>query len=518
MIEENGQSCSSKTEILCNMKNITKRFGGVLAVDGVDFSLYSGEVHALMGENGAGKSTLMKILYGLYTLSSGEVEVMNQKVDFSSPYDAEVAGIAMVPQEIDLFPELTVAENLFVGRKRPRTKWGTFDWKEMQRQAEEIFNSLGIGVDVTEQVKALPAAICQLIEIGRALIREAKIIILDEPTAALTDRETDRLFKAISDLKKRGVGIIYISHRIEEIFKIADRITVMRDGKWIATDTVTNFDPEKLVHNMVGRPLSQLFTRGDSQCGELALEVNNLTCGKKFKNISLNVKAGEIVGLAGLIGAGRTELAQAIFGVLPVSSGEIRVNGKKAEIQMPEDAIKNGIAYLPEERRSQGVILPIKINCNITLSSLRNLTRHGFIDFKREEKLAKEFSGKLGIKGAALDAPVSQLSGGNQQKVVVAKILARNPSILLLDEPTRGIDIGAKSEIYRLIDQLAREGKAILMISSELPEILSMCDRVYVMREGVVAAEFSGEEFTQENIGAAAAGVNLNHCLKGNRG
>ena len=512
------ENTTANQEVLCRLKDISKRFGGVLAVDNVNFDLYAGEVHALMGENGAGKSTLMKILHGLHSETSGQVEVLGKRQHFNSPHDAENAGIAMVPQEIDLFPELTVAENLYVGRQRPRKKWGTFDWKEIQSQAKQIFNSLGVDIDVTDQVKNMSAAICQLIEIGRALIRNAKIIILDEPTAALTDRETERLFQTIQDLKRNGIGIVYISHRIEEIFQIADRITVMRDGKHVITDSIDNFNPEKLVQYMVGRPLSQLFTRSKRQCGDVVLEVKNLSSGRCFSNVSIKVKAGEIVGLAGLIGAGRTELAQAIFGVLPVTTGEIIVNGEKRDIRVPDDAISSGIAYLPEERRSQGLILPLKIYRNITLSSLKSLTKFGFIQYKKEDIIAKGFSGKLDIRGATLDSPVSQLSGGNQQKVVVAKILAREPSILLLDEPTRGIDIGAKSEIYKLIDKLAQEGKAVLLISSELPEVLSMCDRVYVMREGDVVSEFGQDEMTQENIGAAAAGVKLNHCAEQGRG
>ena len=494
-------------EKLCEMKDITKCFDSVTAIENINFDIYAGEVHALMGENGAGKSTLMKILYGYYSRTSGKVAVSGKEVHFTSTHDAEAAGIGMVPQEIDLFPELTVTENLFVGRKRPRKSWGGFDFKRMQTEAEEVFERLDVDLDVTAQVKHLSVANCQMIEIARALIRQARVIIFDEPTASLTDRETERLFKVIRELKEKKVGIVYISHRLEEIFQISDRITVLRDGKWVTSDVISQFDQDKLVRLMVGRPLSQLFTRGESKIGETVLSVEGIACGDKFKDVSFEIRAGEVVGMAGLIGAGRSEIGQALFGILPLTAGTVKVHGEEVQVRSPEDAMRKKIVYLPEERRSQGLILPMSIGANISLASLSELTKWGFIDFKKEKEVSEKYIHTLSIRGAAIEKPVSQLSGGNQQKVVVSKIMVREPDILILDEPTRGIDIGAKSEIYKLIDELARSGKAILLISSELPEVLSMSDRILVMHEGQLTGEFDRTEATQEKIGLAASGV-----------
>ncbi len=497
-------------QILCKMENITKAFDKVIAIENINFNIYSGEVHALMGENGAGKSTLMKILYGYYSRTNGDVTVLGKSVNFHSTHDAESAGVGMVPQEIDLFPELTVAENLFVGRKRPRKKWGGFDTKQMQLEAEGIFQKLDVKLDVTAQVKHLSVANCQMIEIARALIRQARIIIFDEPTASLTDKETERLFKVICELKQKGVGIVYISHRLEEIFQIADRITVLRDGKWVASGAVSEFDQDKLVKLMVGRPLSQLFSRGENKIGDVVLSVEGLSSGDRFQDVSFELRAGEVVGMAGLIGAGRSEIGQSLFGVLPITSGVIKIHGKEVNIKSPEDAMTKKIVYLPEERRSQGLILQMSIGANISLASLKTLTKYGIINVKKEKEVSEKYIHTLSIRGASIEKPVSQLSGGNQQKVVVSKIMVREPDILILDEPTRGIDIGAKSEIYKLIDELAKEGKAILLISSELPEVLSMSDRILVMHEGKLKGEFSRAEATQEKIGMAASGVLTN--------
>lgn len=494
-------------EKLCEMVNITKCFDSVTAIKDINFDVYAGEVHALMGENGAGKSTLMKILYGYYTRTSGDVRVLGKEVHFHSTHDAETAGIGMVPQEIDLFPELSVTENLFVGRKRPRKRWGGFDFKKMQNEAKEVFAKLDVHLDVTTQVKHLSVANCQMIEIARALIRQAQIIIFDEPTASLTDKETDRLFHVIQELKEKGVGIVYISHRLEEIFRIGDRITVLRDGHWVTSDMISEFNQDTLVKLMVGRPLSQLFTRGKSKIGDAILEVEGLTSGDKFQEVSFTVHAGEVVGMAGLIGAGRSEIGQALFGMLPVTKGQVKIHGSEVTIKSPEEAMFKKIVYLPEERRSQGLILPMSIGANISLASLKALTKFGIIDAKRVKEVSEKYIQTLSIKGASIEKPVSQLSGGNQQKVVVSKIMVREPDILILDEPTRGIDIGAKSEIYKLIDELAASGKAILLISSELPEVLSMSDRILVMHEGRLTGEFKRGEATQENIGMAASGV-----------
>ncbi|BBL79165.1 ribose import ATP-binding protein RbsA [Rubrobacter xylanophilus] len=489
------------------LRGVTKRFGGVVAVEGVDFELLGGEVHALVGENGAGKSTLMKIVGGLHAPDEGSLEVGGEPAAFSSPRDSEAAGIAMIPQELDLFPELTVAENLYVGRRRPRTRWGGIDWGRMRREAEEKLASLGVELDVSTPVKQLSTASQQLVAIARALLREARAVVMDEPTAALTGREAERLFGIISGLKRRGVGVVYISHRLEEIFRIADRITVLRDGHLIKTAPASALDPDELVRLMVGRPLSELFSRHPHEPGEVVLEVRGLGREGEFEGIDLTLRRGEVVGLSGLIGAGRTELAQTIFGIRTPDRGEVRVFGEVLPPGSPREAMERGVFYVPEERKSQGLIAPFTVKDNITLSVLGRFTRFGFVARGPERELAGRLAGALSVRGGGISDPVSRLSGGNQQKVVLAKSLAREPAILLLDEPTRGIDVGAKSEIYRLIDRLAGEGKAILLISSELEEILSMSDRVIVMREGRISGEFGREEATQENIMAAATGI-----------
>jgi len=498
------------------LRNVTKRFGGVTAVEDVDFDLRSGEVHALVGENGAGKSTLMKMVHGLYTPDGGTLEVGTEAVHFSSPRDAEEAGIAMIPQELDLFPELSVTENLFVGRHRPRTRWGTLDRTAMRAEARERLGSLGVDLDVTSAVKGFSAANQQIVAIARALVGEAKAVVMDEPTASLTEREVQQLFRIISELTSRGVGVAYISHRLDEIFAISDRITVLRDGHHVTTAPSDELDAEELVRLMVGRPLNELFTRSPHSAGEVALEVSGLSRAAEFEDVDLVVRRGEVVGLAGLVGAGRSEVAQCIFGIHLPESGEIRIDGEDVQIHSPQAAMERGMFYVPEERRSQGLILPFSIKNNITLSILDRISRLGFVP-RSEWQTADRFVKELSIRGAQVSDPVSRLSGGNQQKVVLAKSLAREPSILLLDEPTRGIEVGAKSEIYRLIDDLARQGKAILLISSELEEVLSMSDRILVMREGRLAGEFERNEANQEAVMTAATGGKAQSPSNGSR-
>jgi rhamnose transport system ATP-binding protein len=502
---EETRAPATETAPIFRLDGVTKRFGGVVAVEDVAFDVRPGEVHALVGENGAGKSTLMKIVDGLYGPDEGTFEMGGEVASFSSPRDAEASGIAMIPQELDLFPELTVAENLFVGRKRPRTGWGGLDWETMRGEARKRLDDLGVGLDATSAVKRLSAAEQQIVAIARALVGEARAVIMDEPTSSLTERETRQLFGIIEDLTAEGVGVVYISHRLEEIFEISDRITVLRDGHHIKTAPASELDAEELVRLMVGRPLHELFTRSQSSPGETVLEVRGLTRDGEFEDVDLTLRRGEILGLAGLVGAGRTELAQSIFGIRHPDSGEIFVEGEEARIHSPQTAMERGIFYVPEERRSQGLILPFSIKNNITLSILDRISRLGFVS-RSERSIADRFMGELSIRGAEVSAPVNRLSGGNQQKVVVAKSLAGEPNVLLLDEPTRGVDVGAKSEIYRLMDDLAKEGKAILLISSELEEVLSMADRVLVMREGRISGEFSRGEATQESVMTAATG------------
>ncbi len=500
-------SVATRTGPVVELRAITKIFGSIAAVRDVSFAIQPGEVHALVGENGAGKSTLMKIIDGVQPPTSGEVLVDGRAVTFSSVRDAEHAGVAMIPQELELFTELTVAENLYVGRPRPRIHIGLIDYKAMRDKARELFDRLGVEINPNAPVSGLRAATRQLVAIARALLADARVLIMDEPTASLTDQEAQRLFRVVADLSASGVAVIYISHRLDEIFQISDTISVLRDGQLLQTEPTTNYDHRKLIQLMVGRPLEQLYARTRSPIGKPVLEVTNLTRPGDFTDISFTVHAGEILGLSGLIGAGRTEVAHAIFGLAPHSTGMIRLNGEQVQIRSPQRAQELGIAYVPEERRAEGLILPFSIATNITFASLEKVTRFGLVNRKAERQLATRFEKELSIRTSSLDKPVGLLSGGNQQKVVVAKALAREPSVLILDEPTRGVDVGAKAEIYRLIDDLAAAGKAVLLISSELPEVLSMADRIIVLQEGTMAAEFSHAEATAEAVGAAAAGA-----------
>jgi len=492
---------------LCNLVGLGKRFGSTWACRDIDLTLQPGQVHALLGENGAGKSTVIKMLHGLYRPDSGHIEIAGKAVAFTSPREAEKAGIAIVPQELDLFPDLSVAENLFVGRARPRNRWGGFDWRSMRRQAAEVFKTLGVDFDVSALAQSLSGANAQLVEIARALICEGKILLMDEPTAALTDRETQRLFAITRELTSRGVGVVYISHRLEEIFQIADYVTVMRDGARVSSGPIRDMTMPKLVHYMIGRPLEKLFQRGARVPGELLLEVRGFTQSGVFQDVSFALRSGETVGLCGLIGAGRSELAQSIVGLSASSGGEIRVRGRPIRIDSPRKAIEHGMVYVPEERRSQGLFLDFPVGWNISFGSLKPLSRGGWVSKNRECELVARLHKLLEISGGGLAAPVATLSGGNQQKVLLAKSLALAPDIILLDEPTRGVDVGAKAEIYRIIDELARGGKAVLMISSDMIELLSMSDRILVMREGRLAGEFAGPDFPVDRIGEAVMGV-----------
>ncbi len=492
---------------LCAAVEVTKRFGGVIAVDDVSFEVLGGETHALVGENGAGKSSLMNVLHGLYRPDQGHIEVDGRRVELRSTRDAEMLGIAMIPQELELFPDLSVAENLFVGRWRPRGRFGLYHEGSINEAAREVFASLGVSVDVRAPIRYVSFAVRQLTAIGRALLGKARVVIMDEPTAALTDREADRLFAVISRLEAEGAGIVYVSHRLKEVEQIASRVTVMRDGHRIATRRRAELSTEEMVRLMVGRPLSRLFSRHHTPSQTKVLEVEGLTRAGEFADISFSVCKGEVVGLAGLIGAGRTEVAQAIFGLRALDRGGIRVQGEIVRIGSPAEALEKGIAYVPEERRAQGLFLPLSIERNISMTVLPRISPSGLVDRVRERRMADELTRLLDIRGARTTAPVVRLSGGNQQKVVLAKALALQPQVLILDEPTRGVDIGAKAEIYRLIDELARQGKAVLLISSELEEVLAMSDRILVMCEGRLVASFDHGEVTPHKIAAAAAGL-----------
>ena len=491
---------------ILELNHITKTFPGVTALDDVHFDIRPGEVHALLGENGAGKSTLIKVASGVYEPDSGEIIIGGQPVRLGSPRDAQSHGIATIYQELLLYPELSVAENIFMGHA-PRTRLGAIDWATMRSRSLEILASLNIDdMDVTRKVGSLTVGNRQRVEIAKALSMNARVLIMDEPTAAITESDVERLFSIIELLKQREVGIVYISHRLNEVFDIGDRVTVLRDGRYIATEPVDQMTEDKLVSMMVGRTIDNLFPKLDAQVGKVVLEVRNLTRKRVAHDVSFQLREGEIVGMAGLVGSGRSEIAQVIFGFTPAHAGSILVDGREVRITTPGQAMRYGIAYLPEDRGTQGLIRQMDLRANTSITVLRALSRATFINRQKETQLAHSTIQQLSIRAYGPQQLVGKLSGGNQQKVVVGKWLATRPRVLIVDEPTRGIDVGAKAEIHRLMSELAQQGMAILMISSEMPEILGMSDRILVMREGRLVAEFSRAEATQENIGLAMMG------------
>jgi rhamnose transport system ATP-binding protein len=490
---------------IVELSGITKRFDAVQALRGVELTLVPGEVHALVGENGAGKSTLVKILAGIYQPDAGEITYDGKPVTIHSPLDAREKGIVVIHQHPSLFPDLDVAENMFMGR-HPTSSIGRIDWRDLRARVQEALDSLGVGFTATTPVQALSVADRQLVEIAKALTLDAQVLIMDEPTASLSSREVDRLFAIIRQLRSQGVAILFIGHRLEEIFEISDRITVYRDGGHVLTEPTADLSIPETIRAMVGRQLDALFPKEPAEIGKTVLEVRQLTRTGAFEQVSFSLRQGEILGLFGLVGAGRTEIARVIFGVDEPESGEVQIDGRTTEIDSPAAALAAGLAYVPEDRHAEGLILPFPILNNITLPSIRRLSRRGLIDRAQERRISNDEVVQLQVKAAGLNQIVSELSGGNQQKVVIGKWLATNPRILILDEPTRGIDIGTKAEVHRIISQLAGQGLAILMISSELPEILGMSDRVLVMHEGRLVAEFDRASATQEAIMQAATG------------
>ena len=489
------------------LENINKTFPGVRALNDVRFDVYPGEVHALLGENGAGKSTLIKIVSGVYQPDSGHLRVHGDSVRFRSPIEAQAAGIATIYQELLLFPALSVAENIFLGHP-PRLQFGGIDWPTMRRKAARLLESLDIhDLEPGEVVGSLSIGNRQRVEIAKALSRDAQLLIMDEPTAALTEADVERLFDIVRRLRERGVGIIYISHRLEEVFELADRVTVLRDGGYVGTKPVNETSRDDLISMMVGRTIDALFPKRKIPIGKVVLEVDGLDRPPLTKEVSFSIKAGEIVGLAGLVGSGRSELAQALFGVTPADSGIIFLGGEKVDIASPRDAKSLGIAYVPEDRGIQGLIRPMTLRENVSLAVLERVASGIVINRADERSLAKGAIEQFGIRASGTEQVVNKLSGGNQQKVVLAKWLATNPRLLIMDEPTRGVDVGAKAEIHRLMGDLVERGLAILMISSELPEIMGMSDRILVMREGRLVAEFKRDEADQEEIAAAMMGA-----------
>jgi ribose transport system ATP-binding protein len=501
------------SDYLLEMKEISKSFPGVKVLDSVQLNLKRGEVLALMGENGAGKSTLMKILGGIYQRDGGTIVVKGQTQEKMTPDIASKQGIAIIHQELNLIPHLSVMENIFLGREFTYGKSGFVNWSRMRKEAKRWLEQLAINLDPATLVGELSVGQQQMIEIAKALSMQADIMVLDEPTAALTNREIDALFEVIASLKQKGVGMIYISHRMEEIFQISDRITVLRDGKYVGTVETAETSLDELVKMMVGREITDRFPKVEVKPGEERLRVENLTVRGKLSGISFSVRSGEIVGVAGLMGAGRTEMAKALFGAEKMDGGEIFVDGKPVRISQPIDAIRAGIALVTEDRKEEGLVLPLSVRENIALPNLAKLSSLGVMKRRAEQALSDETIQRLVIKTAGGEQAAGSLSGGNQQKVVIGKWLATKPKILILDEPTRGVDIGAKKEIYDIMNRLAQEGVAILMISSELPEVLGMSDRVLVMHEGRITGAFSRTEATQELIMHAATGGTNTHAV-----
>jgi len=493
--------------IILEMKNIDKRFGGVHALDHVNFILKRGEVHALVGENGAGKSTLMKILIGLHKPDSGEIFFDGEKADFKSVKDAQDIGISMIFQEFNQVKVMSVMENIFLGRE-PKTKSGAVDFKKMYNESKALLKELGLDLDPKTHIYDLTVAKHQLVEIVKAISINAKIIIMDEPTSALSQNEIEYLLTMVRVLRDQGKAIVYISHKMEEIFNVCDSVTVLRDGKFIYTGKVSEVTEKDLIRMMVDRDVSELFPKQKSQIGNVLLEVKNLTVSGKFENVSFDLRKGEILGVAGLMGAGRTELMETIVGARQPDNGEIYLHGKKIVNRMPGDAIRRGIAMVSEDRKKNGVFLRLNIKDNILMSSFNKCLKGPYISKKIENKWFNEYREKLEIKCSSATQICQNLSGGNQQKVAVSRVLNSDPEIIILDEPTRGIDVKTKSEIHRLMSTLASTGKAVLMVSSELPEILGMSDRILVLHEGIMTGIINREEATADKIMELAVATN----------
>ena len=494
--------------VFIQFDNISKRFGGTTALDNVSFSVQDGEIHAVIGENGAGKSTLMGILSGVLTKDSGRIFVAGKESVFRTAVDAQREGISTVYQEPHLVPHMTVAENIFLGRE-PTRGLGFVDFNTLNARTREILARLELTISPTTQLAGLSPAEIQLVQIARAIAFSTKILVLDEPTASITEHETKILFDLLKRLNAGGLTIIYVSHRLKEIFELCHRASVLRDGKYVGTVEVENTNEREIISMMVGREIREMpaSQRGE-EVTDLKLEVRGMSVSRspvRVRNVSLNVRKGEIVALAGLVGSGRSEVARAIFGLHRIDAGSVHIDGVPVDIRCPEDAIRRGISFVPEDRKGEGLISTQSMKHNISLTGLRLLSRTGFINGSSETNLARTSSGQLSIKSSSEEAEVSTLSGGNQQKVVLAKWLWLNPSILMLDEPTRGIDVGAKAEIHSLILELAGKGVAVLLISSELPEVLRLADRIYVMRDGTIVGELKRSQASQESIMHLAA-------------
>ncbi len=490
---------------LLEMEHITKEFPGVRALDDVSFQLLEGEVHALMGENGAGKSTLMKILSGLYTADLGSISIDGKKVEITSPAKAIEYGIGMVHQEMSNVPYMTVAENIYLGREPKRG--GLVDYQTLNNNAEKYLQMLEFSFKASTKMMQLSVSNQQIVEIAKALSQNARIIVFDEPTSSLTEDEVERLFNIIGDLKKKGVGIIYISHKMDEIFRISDRITVLRDGQYIDTRPAAEYTEDSLIEQMVGRTLDSIFPKYEAEISDVVLEVKDLTVDRLFENVSFNLRKGEILGFAGLIGTGRTEVMETIFGLHKSTKGSVYLNGDEVKITHPEQAMKKGIVYISEDRKKNGINPTGSVAQNMTISSLNRISSKGILNLPNESKCVEEYIKLLSIKTPSQKQKIRNLSGGNQQKVIIARGMLTQPSVFILDEPTRGVDVGAKAEIHALISQLAQNGMAVILISSEMDEVMGMSDRIIVMHEGHVEGELQRNEFEQERILNLASGL-----------
>ena len=488
------------------LDGVTKTFPGVRALSDVSLNLYPGEVTALVGENGAGKSTVVKILTGIYQPDGGTIRVDGVAARFPTAQDAAAAGITAIHQETVLFDELSVAENIFLGHA-PRGRFGLIDTARMMSAARDILHGIGAEIDPSVRLRDLGIANKHLVAIARALSIDARVVIMDEPTAALSHKEIEELYELVEKLKGQGKAILFISHKFDEIFRIADRYTVFRDGQFVGAGRIAEVSEGDLVKMMVGRPVDQIFPSRSHQAGDGVLQVVGYCHPTEFDDIGFTLRKGEILGFYGLVGAGRSEFMQALFGITAPSKGVTKIDGKVRVIRSPADAVANGIVYVPEDRGKQGAITALPIFQNVTLPSLTRTSRNGFLRLAEEFRLARDYTGRLDLRAASLDTPVGNLSGGNQQKVVIAKWLATQPKIIILDEPTNGIDIGSKAAVHDFMAELAAQGLAVIMVSSEIPEVLGMSDRVIVMREGRIAAELSGAEMTPETLVRHAAGI-----------
>jgi rhamnose transport system ATP-binding protein len=494
------------TEPIFQMRNTSKRFGATQALDDVSLTLLPGEVHALIGENGAGKSTLIKIMTGIHRPDQGEIFLDGQSINIHNSQDAQGHGVAAIYQEPMVFPDLNVAENIFISHR----DFGPFvKWSNMFDEAEKILATLDIHLDVRQPARGLPLAAQQAVEIAKAISLDARILIMDEPTASLSVHEVNQLFKLVRHLRKQGVAILFIGHRLEEVFEISDRITVLRDGKWVSTNLRKDVTADSVIRDMVGREVGEFYSKSSSASDDLLIKVEGLSKEGAFSDVSFEVNVGEVLGFAGLVGSRRTDVGLALFGIEPATSGRIILDGEELEIHSPQQALDVGIAYMTEDRRTLGLSMPMSITTNITLPTLtKYLNRWGLVKTKKENETAEQFRQSLNIRTPSIQTHVENLSGGNQQKVMLSKWLNAEPKLLILDEPTRGVDVGAKADVHRLVDELAASGMAIIVISSDLPEVLAMSDRILVMREGRSMGIFSQAEADQENIMTAAMGQN----------